>query len=345
MTRFNDVGTAKKSLKDNGVKLTKWDTTLHKAISTDPHSKAAEHVEDFARIAEFLSNPARLDTALETVSEKLWTAYIALPGNTPNKFTSALGDVARAANFTFQERFKPTMANMPVSPPVGITLIAGDPQLGYMLRKKLFWKDSMDLRHGEHTHSLQWLAIHEGAHTVTSVAELYSYCADYRLQSANDRGGDRSVTMWQWLADCFAPDMNKAAADTTFKNGEKLQSDSGRAPQVIMDRLMLGNPADKQSHFISTYLYARYKKRGWLKEVESFDQAAQKKVKTVTAMQGEQIKKTPEQMVATKKWLASPSSKEARMLRNTDYKPDEDESGVRKYYSMTFHGLPGKLYI
>ena len=40
--------------------------------------------------------------------------------------------------------------------------IGGDPQLGYMLRNKLFWKDSMDLRHGEHSHSLQWLAIAQG---------------------------------------------------------------------------------------------------------------------------------------------------------------------------------------
>jgi hypothetical protein len=31
-----------------------------------------------------------------------------------------------------------------------------------MLHNKLFWKDSMDLRHGEHSRSLQWLAIAQG---------------------------------------------------------------------------------------------------------------------------------------------------------------------------------------
>jgi hypothetical protein len=344
MTKFNDVDEAKKSLKDNGIRFTKWDKTRHKVVSADPLTNAATHIDDFARIAVFLSNRTNFDNAMETVSRKMWQAYIGLAATAHNKFSSALGVVARAAGFDFQQRFQLVTNGGPATPPIGIMLIAGDPQLGYMLRNKLFWKDSMDSRHGEHTHSLQWLAIHEGAGTATPAAELYSYCADYRLQSADDGGSERSITIWQWLADCFSPDMGKAARDTELKNKELLQSDSARSPQVIMDRLMLGNPRAKHKHFISTYLYARYKKRSWLVEVEEFDRETGKKVKDVRDLQNRSIKPTASAVTATGKWVASPSSPDARMLRNTAYTPPAT-TVARASHAMNFHDIPGTLYV
>jgi hypothetical protein len=343
MTKFNTVGEAKKSLQDNGFHYTQWNKERGGPVTSAQPLNHETHLEDYAKIAVFLCSQADFDTAMGAVSKKLWQQYILFNADTTNKFTRALGVVARAARFDFQSRFQLHTDGGPSKPPIGIMLIEGDAQLGYMLRNKLFWKDSMDSRHGEHTHSLQWLAIHEGAGTATPAAELYSYCADYRLQSADDRSSERSFTVWQWLADCFSSDMKKAAEGSAFKNGEKLLTDSARSPQVIMDRLMLGDPVAKKNHFVSTYLYARYKKRSWLVEVEVFDQEKQAKVKSVTDLQNRSIKPARQDVLDSGKWVASPSSPDARMLRNTAHQASAPAS-EKKSYKMKFHEIEGRLY-
>ena len=79
-------------------------------------------------------------------------------------------------------------------------LVGGDDQLGFFLRNKLFWKDSMNLRHGEHSHSLQWLAISAGAiGAPVAIPELYARSGEFMMKT-NTGGPCRA---WAWLADSF----------------------------------------------------------------------------------------------------------------------------------------------
>ena len=348
MTTFADAAAAEKSLVDNKFTYTEWDKTKQAAVTkTAPHDSAV-YLKDYAKAAAFLCDAGRFETALGTVSKKLWEAYLKLDPLTKNKFTRALGAVAVSYGFDYQNRFQlqtdaGNIAGNPDTAPIGILLIGGDPQLGYMLRGKFFWKDSMDSRHGEHSHSLQWLAIAEGAGLGAGAAELYSHTGNYRAPSQSDTKGARSFVLWQWLADCFPEDKKKAAGDSKFLNGEQLISNSYRSPQIIMDHLLMGNPRAKMNHFVSTYLYARYKSRGWLAEVSTFDPATNTTTKAVTDIQTKDIKEHGKAKAVSGGWKKSDASPEARMNRDpAKYTSKMDTpKGVIK---MKFHGIVGNFH-
>lgn len=340
MTTFNRYEEARNSLKANKWAYTKWDTAEKRAI-TAKFSDLDSYLDDYARIAAFLCNEEAFQNALANVSALIWSVYVDLDPLERNRFTRAMGAVATKCGFTFQNRMQldtsgEAQGGSSDTAPIGVLLIGGDPQLGYMLRNKLFWKDGMDSRHGEHTHSLQWLAIALGAGTTKAAADLYAKTADIRAPSQVDMPGHRSLTMWQWISDCFPPDMKKFATDK-FTNGETLESASRRSPQVIMDSLLMGRPQNNRAQFIAHYLFGRYRNRGWL----DFDI----KEKVVTNIQSKDIKSHRLEERAKHGWDTSPSSPNARMIRNAEA---YDEQGMhtgaaKKSFPCEFHGIKGTL--
>lgn len=271
---FRSVKDARDSLKKSGfyfgkMGLKKDQETRGWIHDTAPHDE--EHLLDcYARIAHFLCTPEPFQQALALISEQMWDHYRIMPALTRNKFTRAMGLVATNKGFQFQENLAADTSKRGISlgSPIGAKLIAGDNFIGHLLRNKLFWKDSMDVGHGEHSHSLQWLAIAQHFNgnadlgTLT-IADLYALTADIGAEVHNNK----VVRLWQWLADCFPTSLSSNAE--TLKDGTKIVSDSFRCPQHIMNYL-LGKTTNQplEGNFVSNYLFHRYRNRGWLVSAE-----------------------------------------------------------------------------
>lgn len=336
MTEYNSVGDAEDALKQNNFAYTEW--VKGKGPARKSHPQEAEYRIGYARIAMFLSNQQEFEAKLTTVSANMWTEYNRLPSETRNKFTRSLATVAILAGFQFQNRHY-LDTSQGADKPMGIRLVGGDPQLGYMLRQKLFWKDSMDLHHGEHSHSLQWVTIAENGNTGSiSAADLYSQCSNFRISSADDSKGCRSVTVWEWLADSFPQSMAKNAKN--LQNGDDLITTSYRSPQNITDYLFKSNTGKPiNGHFVSNYLYYRYINRGWLKAVWTYQQQANKYTLDVTDYYTGDPSSTPVDAMRAKGWKPSPSSPN-RYLRDNAL-----SAATKKPNAMpvTFHNTPGAL--
>lgn len=238
MTKFADVKAATASLTKNGFMKPK-----------DPL------LEITAKIAAFLCNDTEFQNALEQVSAKLWAAYRGHAPEVKHKFSRALAQVARDAGFRVDTGKSTDTGNSgKVSlEPVSIKLIGSDKVFVDMLRARIFWKDSMDLRHGEWSHALQWLAIQ---HKFKAQAlQVYEQSADF--QSKN------GIVLWSWLADCFPNNAAGGDEQVSPATKETLKSESYRSPQKITDYL-IGRPQALKGHFVSYYLHTTYQRRGLL---------------------------------------------------------------------------------
>lgn len=328
-TIFKDSAQAKASLLANKFEYTEWVKGEAKTVT---FARKKDFIDSYAEVAAFLCNKPEFITALNEVSSLLWDAYRGLSADTRNKFTRALGVVAATKGFAFQSRLPLNTAK----PPIGIKLIGGDPQLGYMLRGRLFWKDSMDLRHGEHSHSLQWLAIAQGLPNLkVPAAELYSKTGNFRAQSKDDQPGQRSLLMWQWLTDCFPCDMNNLAT-ATFLNGETLESNTFRAPQFLTDYLLKrGTPIP--GNFVSTYLFHRYKNRSWLSTKEVYNDKKNKMETRIDKIYDGQAYSGK----GANNWTPS-DNVSARLLRNKNY-VGTHATQPKHSYDIKLHGKQGTL--
>lgn len=340
---FPSFELARRSLEDNKFTYTTW--VKGEGAKTATHPRASDYLDGYARVAAFLCDPASFEAALQRVSSQLWDAYRLFNPNTRNKFTRALNKVASAKGFSFQNRFG---ADTSHTSPIGIKLIGGDPQLGFMLRNKLFWKDSMDLRHGEHTHSLQWLAIAEGnLGTVIPIADLYAETGSFRASSDADQDGKRSLLMWQWIADCFPTDMSNLAATFKGKKGsvqETLESQSYRSPQVITDFLLRRSGGPIADHFVSNYLFYRYKNRKWLTVKPVWNQDLNVHQDKLDKIYSGDPSVAREGSMGAKSWKKSQAVPEARLLRDpTSYVGKHGADGVPVAYDVNFHGNAGQL--
>jgi Family of unknown function (DUF5636) len=331
MTIFSSYTEARKSLKDN-----KWaymEAQKGEAPVIKPLGDLNGYLDDFAHIAAFLCNPGAFQAALVNVSALIWAQYVGLDPTLRNRFTRALGAVAVNNGFTFQQRMPLDTTS---TAPIGVLLTGNDDQLGHMLRHKLFWKDGMDSRHGEHTHSLQWLAIALGARTGKRAADLYAKAGNLRApKQFEEQRGARSLTMWEWVADCFPLDMGKSTSKK-FMNDETLVSQSARSPQVIMDSLLKGKPQNHPAQFLAQYLFHRYNNRGWLK----VDQKGQVKDIQTTGIKAHRAGDR-----AAHGWDKSPSSPTARLVRDQNsYAAQGNHTTIpMTQIEVKCHGVEGTL--
>lgn len=294
------------------------------------------YLEDYATIAAFLCNEQSFTSSLNHVSANLWDYYRHLREDEGNKFTKALGSMARDLGFMFQGHLKVD------TPPIGIVLITGDePNFASYVRTKLFWKDSMDSRHGEHSHSLQWLTIAYAERTQNSAADLYAKTVDYRCKSADKK---EDIYLWSWLVDCFPSDMKKFAA--TLPNGrETLESDSFRAPQHLMDYLLVGQVGKLSDHFVAQYLYWRYKNRNWSKEVSKKDPVTYAESTSVVSIQERDIQTHGLKKHANTEWNASKNRDTGPVNSFSRAASSTDRTTPAKYMDSEaqFHGKKGVL--
>ncbi|HTJ95919.1 MAG TPA: LirA/MavJ family T4SS effector [Rhodocyclaceae bacterium] len=296
------------------------------------------YLEDYANIAFFLCDHLAFPRYLNSVSSNLWAIYNGLAEDESNRFTRAMGSMANDLGFSFQSHLK-------VSTPVNVVLITGDePKFGSYVRNKLFWKDSMDGRHGEHSHSLQWLTIAYAELTQNSAADLYAKSVDFRCSNAS--GED--IYLWSWLVDCFTEDMKGAA--TKLPGGtETLGSNSFRAPQYLMDYLMIGPVGAMKDHFVAQYLYWRYKNRNWLKIKLVKDPETYQEHEEIVSIQEGDLKAHGIKKHTAPGWL--PSVKKAASPRDVptirSFSRVAPETGAAKAAKLTlpvsFHGRQGVL--
>ncbi|MEL6529177.1 MAG: LirA/MavJ family T4SS effector [Pseudomonadota bacterium] len=252
MTEYNDKATALKALETNNMRL----------YSKRPLDYALkDYLDGYATICEFLSDTARFETALNHISMRMWSAYRRDP-SISNKFTRALSVVGSENGFYCANGH---LATVDSSRPMKFKLTGGDKELGYFLRNRLFWKDSMEAQHGEHSHSLQWLAISAAKlKTKIPITELYARSGDLSMTTV-DKDQCRA---WAWIADCFPVSMSEIGDATKLAKGkDTLTTKSYRSPQNIMNFLLKDGKAIK-NHFVSEYLFRRYNKHKWFKSGE-----------------------------------------------------------------------------
>lgn len=341
-TVFANAAEAEVSLRANNFRFTQFANGERKTAPA-PLDDALFYTA-YSHIAAFLCNDLHFQTSLTEVSAKIWEHYRRLTPMTPNKFTRAMGLVAAQYGFQYHEGLRNDTSERGL--PIAVRLIGGDRFLGQLLRASLFWKDSMDGRHGEHTHSLQWLAIANGLlGTVAEIPRLYSYTADYRAPSQSDKPGKPSLFLWQWLADCFPTDLNGYATEK-FINDETLESQSYRAPQVISDYLFGRHPRTEQpipGHFVSNYLFHRYRNREWLQTKEQFNAASGENETVITKWFTGSIQTDAKASAPAHRW--GPAYKnDARLVRNAAAEIDKLKEKKPQAINSFFHGKSGKLW-
>lgn len=341
-TKFADAAQARTSLEGNEFRFTRFADGARK--TADAPLSDELFLTSYSHIAAFLCDDLRFQASLTAVSAKIWEYYRKFLPSVPNKFTRAMGLVAAQYGFRYHEGLRNNTSEQGF--PIAVRLIGGDRFLGQLLRSGLFWKDSMDARHGEHTHSLQWLAIAHGLlGVVAEIPQLYGYTSDYRAPSQSDSSGKASLLLWQWLADCFPTDLNGYTTEL-FINGETLESQSFRSPQVISDYLLGKNPKTDQplpGHFVSNYLYHRYKNRGWIATKEQYNIETGARDTVISDWYTGSVKSHAEESAPGHRWSTAPNNS-ARLVRNPLKELDKVREKKPEAIAGTFHEKPGKLW-
>jgi hypothetical protein len=160
-----------------------------------------DDLEDFARIAYFLTRNKEVIKALEIVSAGIWACYRETSvEQSPNRFSQAIITYA-ARNFGFVAQ-----GNVVFIGPLG-----GREFLTYV-RSGVLWKDTFAPGHGEFSHSLQWLAAGVALNLGTRTAELYKKAGSifsnrplYSRDTETDLMGHAVQPLWAWLVDSFSP--------------------------------------------------------------------------------------------------------------------------------------------
>lgn len=342
MTDYKSYEDARSALDKNGLGYCIHDRSLLGKRPKLEHDEKT-YIEGYARICEFLSDHSLFEDTIAGLSAHLWWVYRNDPSRS-NKFTRAISAVAGQYNFRVNNRTEIT-TDPSMTTPMQFKLVEGeDNGLGWLLRNRLFWKDSMEAQHGEHSHSIQWLAIAARLGTKIPVAELYSRSGDFVMRQDRNKYGNW-CRVWQWLADAFPPSM-AAGKDTVLKKTrDNLTVTTYRSPQNIMHHLL---PATGpiEGHFLSNYLHMRYNKKKWFKSGEGkfggfINGDARFKVEQQPdRWQPSKLKEARNRFNRTD--LADPRLANAAI---EDEKERDKRYGDKWPYHCKFHGTEGYIYM
>jgi len=315
MPEIKNFDEAKKSLVDNGY-MTQKD----------------EYLNLCAMVLAFLSNTNQFEAALKSVSAFIWSYYTGLDPNIKNKFSISLGMVAQMHKFRVSTRpiVAPHPDALPLAPtplggPMDIKLVGSYGDFYGLLRERMFWKDSMDMEHGEYSHALQWLAIASefGPRAAALYAELPKY--------SHKKNKTEVIPLWSYLADCF-PDTKKADAE--------LISNTYRSPQMITKHL-IGSAQPIKDHFVSFYLTYVYKQR----KLVSYDLT---KVGSTKANYGSASTYALDKSRADAWNPVTEKSPKTGLnaVTRLDRKPTDVKPNASKTVALetSFHGIPGKFW-
>lgn len=238
-------------------------------------------LDDYAKMAFFLTDEGAMSGALEKVSEDIWRAYLKLSGS--NRLTRAIQIVGAEYGFRcyLQDQGLPHV--------VYVDQLTKDKFLANV-SSKVLWKDSFGFGHGEFSHSYQWLAAGKHFGWKTKTAQLYAGCVVesvkplYFLQNGSIL--KEKVPLWQWLVDATGlrdkQDMpNEWDEDHATYAGHCFSS-SFRFANTVHAFL-----ANKPHWFIGHYANRRNKK---LDELTQLTQVVLKKELKDDGYSGKQIK-------------------------------------------------------
>lgn len=324
-----------------------------------PPSLPDNLLDDYAQIAWFLCDGGRFQGALEEVSRNLWKLYINLGRDTRNRFTTAISLLGSQYGFMYDES-KHCSTNVVVL----VGAVDGASYLNWV-KGGLFFKDDMDAKHGEHSHTLQWLAVavagkRFGLGIRQSASYLYRHIYEVKPTPAHsvivpgfklkpkgkDQAPRKDVSLWSWLVDCFPV---SGAQGQGLPADESLFSESFRCPQYLM-RYLFDSAGD--DHFVATYLRYRYLRRRWLDQYASgYDSisggatsknyishklAADARLpqKRLTAIKG------PDEQVSAFVRDLKDGKVIAKVSQND---ADHAQRQGRKYHAVTMHGIQGEL--
>jgi Family of unknown function (DUF5636) len=316
-------------------------------------------LDDYARIAEFLCDAGRFEAALTKVSEFLWSIYCDLGKETRNRFTTAIALLGRQYGFMYDE------SNRCATNVVVLLGAVDGAQYLQWVKSGVFFKDDMDAKHGEHSHTLQWLAvavarerlglqIHSSANflyrSIYNVKPLHGQSVivpGFKLQQkSNAQAARGGVSLWSWLVDCFPVSM---ATGQTLPNTESLFSNTYRCPQYLMEYLF--NRAGDE-HFVATYLRYRYLRRRWIPEYSSkysgISGGATSKTYMSTkldkASQSSDSRLKPIPGVDGKTSAFTKDTRDSKVVvKQAAEDGDIGSRDKRKYWEMSFHGKKGQL--
>lgn len=201
-------------------------------------------INDYAKIAWFLTQKSEVKTALEDISKEIWKQY-----NKPNlkqsanRFSQAIIQCA-AQDFGFS-----VQNNV-----VFIGPLSG-PEFGHYVREGVLWKDTFALDHGEFSHSFQWLAAGKRLSLNARTQYLYSTSgkvfSNMKLKTrgaASDEFIEDTQPLWAWLVDCFPPaGVKNKIQDNDIQH--VFSNRSYRIPNSVNELVR-----DHTSWFIGTYL-------------------------------------------------------------------------------------------
>ena len=310
---------------------------LFKAKSEAP----AGLLDDYARIAWFLSNPSapNFPTAMTNVSAALWDVYRDLYERhgafRRNLFTSAIREVAGRMEWQYGSE-------------ENVVLVYAVTAADYMnwVRQGIFFKDMMDVKHGEHSHTFQWLAVAFERNNIGLVhAPCYLYKNTDKIMRKNkaelilpkekhpsgSQATGTTFDLWAWVLDCFPVSMAKAGVDP---GGESIFSNSFRTPQKVTEYLLDNTPND---HFVGSYLKYRYQRRAWFEpDGSSYAQVSgsSSKDRALQTHQG----------VSDWKIVQGDKNDIGGFVRgNSPRFHTKEVAEKKKYINVRFHNKPGKL--
>jgi hypothetical protein len=220
---------------------------------------SGSRANDYTEIADFLSRKERWQPAVKKISTYLHEHYMAalLLGRT-NAFTSAIAMIAPYLGFDLKHPFLSL---------AGFT----DPNtfIGYV-KAGAFWKDSVSSNHGEHSHSIQWLALalaknRNELKTERKISTLYAESVEHVCKKPlyhPGSGENRILLLWDWLVDCF--DFGDEEAD--FRTN--IRSETARCPTHLNKYLFEQGSMADDALWIGKYLTRRHTNRGWALPVE-----------------------------------------------------------------------------
>lgn len=277
------------------------------------------YLEDYAAIGWFLeaNKGNEFASRLYGLSARLWELYRYqtdgdqnMPGQTGGRFTAALREVALEYGWKFDQHSM-------------IVLVSGVEGPAYLkwVREGAFFKDDMDAKHGEHSHTLQWLTIARAALGIgltTSPHLLYRNIFDAEPKQKG------TPTLWSTLFDCFP---------SSIKGGDPV-SDTFRSPQVLMQYLLDAAPEDM---FIKQYLIRRYERRKWLTYIAPTKSGAP--VKRYDAVSGGATMKNSATTKIAQGTGWQTLEKDAAYVRTWD----ESNYAPKQHTAITCHGVPGYL--
>lgn len=209
--------------------------------------KLGERRDAYATIAWRLTNTVELTALANKLSEALWRKYNELPPDATNRLTRSIMAHASAAH-GFSDHTSIVLAGE-----------AGS-AVGRFLKSKALWKDSVNIRHGEYTHSLQWLTA--GLDMGGGLSELYAKTGVLSKIKIHTRvshaDAEAPEVVWTWLVDCRPND----GKSEKIRTEEGIFSNSCRAPELAT-KFFRG----LEGSFIAYVLNARHddKLRGFAK--------------------------------------------------------------------------------